>query len=175
MRLPALLVAAAIALQPTLSHAAETTCLTEKQAALLAGYALPSVITGATKRCSASLNGQSFLKANGPELAKRYSARKDETWPAAKSAFLTISKGKDDASKVFGQLSDSSLREMLDVVLEGMVAQEIPVTDCGKVDNFVRLLAPLPAENTAELVVMMVGLATEDKPAKPGKLALCKG
>jgi hypothetical protein len=63
---------------------------------------------------------------------------------------------------------------MLDVVLEGMVAQEIPVTDCSKVDNFVRLLAPLPAENTAELVVMMVSLATNDKPAKPGKLAICK-
>jgi 2-C-methyl-D-erythritol 2,4-cyclodiphosphate synthase len=95
--------------------------------------------------------------------------------PRRRLRSLTISKGKDDASKMFAQLPDSSLREMVDVVLEGMITQEIPVGECSKIDNFVRLLAPLPPENTAELVVMMVGLATADKPAKPGKLALCKG
>lgn len=167
--------AAAIAFQPVVAKAEEAPCITPKQAASLAGYALPSVISGTTKRCETSLSAQSFLKTGGSALAQRYATRKAETWPAAKAAFLAMSKGKDEASKVFTQLPDSSLREMVDVVLEGMIAQEIPVEDCSKIDNFVRLLAPLPPENTAELVVLMIGMATAKKVTKPGKLAICRG
>jgi hypothetical protein len=71
-------------------------------------------------------------------------------------------------------MPDSSLREMVDVVLEGMITQEIPVGECSKIDNFVRLLAPLPPENTAELVALLVSMGTANK-VKPGKLAVCKG
>ena len=45
---------------------------------------------------------------------------------------------------------DRSTQASVDVILEGMIAQEIPLGECGKIDNFVRLLAPLPPENTAE-------------------------
>jgi hypothetical protein len=174
MRLPAILVATALAIQPAMAQAQEAPCITPGQAASLAGYALPSVISGTSKRCDTNLSAKSFLKTNGPDLAKRYATRKAQTWPEAKAAFLAMSKGKDDASKIFSQLPDSSLREMVDVVLEGMIAQEIPLTECGKIDNFVRLLAPLPPENTAELVALMIGMATADKASKPGKLAICK-
>lgn len=173
MRLAAIL-AVALASQPVVAQAQDAPCISPQQAASLAGYALPSVISGTTKRCDTNLPAKSFLKTNGPALAERYATRKAETWPAAKSAFLAMSKGKDDASKIFSQLPDSSLREMLDVILEGMIAQEIPLGECAKIDNFVRLLAPLPPENTAELVALMVGMATADK-VKPGKLAICKG
>ncbi len=175
MRFTAIFAASALACQPVMAQTQMAPCITPKQAASLAGYALPSVISGTTKRCDTALTEKSFLKTNGPALAQRYATRKTETWPAAKAAFLAMSKGKDDASKIFSQLPDTSLREMVDVVLEGMIAQEIPVGECGKIDNFVRLLAPLPPENTAELVALMVGMATAEKAIKPGKLAICKG
>ncbi|MCB2047149.1 MAG: hypothetical protein KDE32_02850 [Novosphingobium sp.] len=174
MRFPAILAAAAFACQPTLASAQDTACLTSKQAGSLASYALPSVISGATKRCSTSLSDKSYLKSSGSALAKRYSVRKDENWPAAKSAFLAMSKGKDGADKVFSQLPDDSLKEMVDVVIEGLVTQEIPVEECSKIDNFVRVLSPLPPENTAELVVLLVGLAPAAKAKKPGKLSICE-
>jgi hypothetical protein len=175
MRFAALVAAAALACQPVMAQAQSAPCITAKQAASLAGYALPSVIAGTTKRCDANLPAQSFLKTNGPALAQRYATRKTETWPEARAAFLAMSKGKDDASKIFSQLPDASLRDMVDVVLEGMIAQEIPLTECSKIDNFVRILAPLPPENTAELVALLIDLGTSSKPAKPGKLAICKG
>ena len=174
MRIAAIVAAAAFAFQPALAKAVEAPCITPVQAASLAGYALPSVISGTTKRCSTTLSEKSFLKANGSALAERYASRKTENWPAAKAAFLAMSKGKEGADKVFSQLPDSSLREMVDVVLEGMIVQEIPIGECGKIDNVVRLLAPLPPENTVELVALMIGMATADK-AKPGKLAICRG
>ncbi len=174
MRLAAILAATALTIQPTVARAEESSCLTSKQAGSLAGYALPSVISGAAKRCSATLTDTSFLKTDGPALAERYAARKDATWPAAKTAFLAMSKGNEGAGKIFSSLPDSSLREMVDVVFEGMVAQQIPVDDCDKIDNFVRILAPLPPKNTAELVVLLIGLSTASKSEKPGKLAICK-
>ena len=174
MRIAAILAAAAFAIQSTAAQAGEASCLTSKQADSLAGYALPSVISGAAKRCSATLTDSSYLKTHGPALAERYAARKDATWPSAKAAFLTMSKGRDGADKIFSTLPDSSLREMVDVVFEGLVAQEIPVDGCDKIDNFVRILAPLPPENTAELVVLLIGLSPAAKSGKPGKLAICK-
>lgn len=174
MRFAPIFVAAALAGQPALAQAQQAPCITPQQASSLAGYALPSVISGTTKRCDSSLSSKSFLKTNGSALAARYAARKAETWPEARAAFLAMSKGKDDASKIFSQLPDSSLREMVDVVLEGMITQEIPVGECSKIDNFVRLLAPLPPENTAELVALLVSMGTANK-VKPGKLAVCKG
>jgi hypothetical protein len=173
MRLLATFALAALACQPAMAQAMQPSCLSAKQAASLAGYALPSVITGTTKRCATALDGTSYLKANGDALASRYAQRKDANWPEAKAAFLQMSRGKDDASNVLGQLPDESLRPMLDVILEGMVAQEIPLTDCGKIDSFVRLLAPLPPENTAELIALAMGLVGKSDKARPGKMAIC--
>jgi hypothetical protein len=59
-----------------------------------------------------------------------------------------------------------------------MVSQQIPVERCSTIDKVVRLLAPLPPANMAELVSVMVGLGAksdaEGKPRKIGKLALCQ-
>lgn len=173
MRILAALAVAAVACQPALAQSAQTACISPKQAEALMGYALPSVISGTSKRCAGALSQQSFLKANGAALASRYAERKNANWPAAKDAFLTLSNGKDDASKVLRQLPDSSLREMIDVILEGMIAQEIPVSDCGKIDSFVRLLAPLPPENTAELLALTMSTVGGSKPAKPGAMTIC--
>lgn len=173
MRILANVALALVACQPSVVAAMQPACMTPKQASALAAHALPSVITGTTKRCSATLTDSAFLKANGEDLAKRYATRKNDNWPDAKAAFLVMSSGKGDANKVFTQLPDDSLREMLDVILEGMVVQEIPVEDCGKIDKFVRLIAPLPPENTAELIVLAMGLAPKAVPPKPGMMAIC--
>jgi hypothetical protein len=173
MRLITTFALAALACQPALAQATNSSCLTQKQASSLAAYALPSVISGTTKRCSTALKADSFLKANGDALAGRYAERKNANWPEAKAAFLKMSQGKDDASKVLGQLPDESLRPMLDVILEGMVVQEIPLADCDKIDSFVSLLAPLPAENTAELIALTMKLVGQSRESKPGTMALC--
>ncbi len=156
------------------AQAAGPPCLTKGEFSSLAGYALPSVIAGTAKRCSLTLDGKAFLSTDGAKLAQRYSARKAQSWPGAKAAFVKLSSEKPETKNVFAKLSDDSLREMLDVILEGMVSQEIPLEKCQTIDQFVRLLAPLPPENTAELIALTVGLATDSKPAKVGKLNLCQ-
>ncbi len=175
MRKLAALASALLAVVPGIAQAQGPACLNAKEFSSLAAYALPSAITGATKRCTSTLSAGSFLKADGQALADRYASRKTANWPDAKVAFFKISGEKPETAQLLRSLPDDSLREMIDVILEGMVSQEIPLNKCGTIDNYVRLLAPLPPENMAELIALTVALSAGPEGPKFGKLNICKG
>jgi hypothetical protein len=171
MRKLAMTCAALLATVPGLAQAAQP-CLTPAEASALVGYALPAAISGTTKRCTPSLKAGAFLPKGGAELAGRYAARKAQNWPLAKAAFFKIGgNAKDQSSELLRTLPDPSLQQMLDAIIEGMVAQEIPLAKCGEIDRIVGLLAPLPAQNTAELVGVVLGLASKAGKAQPGKVS----
>ena len=174
MRLLPSIAAASLTVTPAMAQSAEP-CLTPAEFSALAGYAMPSVIAGATKRCATTLDGQSYLVRQGTALATRYATHKGTSWPMAKTAFLKFTaKGDSKADAILTGLPDNTLQQMLDGVVEGMVAQEIPLQDCSTIDNFVRLLAPLPPENTAELIGLAVGLASKgEKAGKASKVNIC--
>ncbi|MEZ5692282.1 MAG: hypothetical protein R3D99_00210 [Altererythrobacter sp.] len=175
MRTILTLAASTLLAMPGIAQAAEPACLTKGEFSALAAYAMPSVIEGSTKRCSPSLGPDAYLTKNGTPLAKRYAARKDASWPQAKTAFFKFSQKKGDKSAEFmRQLPDDSLKQIVDTVLEGMTSQEIPLEDCGTIDEFARLIAPLPAQNTAELLTLLVGLTSKPGTGAMGKLAICK-
>jgi hypothetical protein len=158
-----------------MAAAAQQQCLTPAEASSLAAYALPAAITGTSKRCSPSLPPSAFLPRGGAELASRYAARRAQNWPAAKAAFFKIGGGaKDESSAMLKTLPDTSLQQMLDAIIEGMVAQEIPTEKCGQIDRIVGLLAPLPAQNTADLIAVVLGLAGKSGQAQTGKFSICK-
>jgi hypothetical protein len=172
MRKIATLCAAALAMVSATAQAAQP-CLTPAEATSLTAYALPALISGTTKRCAPSLAPSAFLRKGGTELATRYAARKAQNWPAAKAAFLKIG-GKDDASTLLASLPDPSLQQMLDAIIEGMVAQEIPTERCSSIDRVIGLLAPLPAQNTAELIGVLLGFSSKTGGAKAGSFSICK-
>lgn len=170
-----LIAAAMLASAPGIANAADAPCLTAGEFSSLAGYSLPSVISGTTQRCAMTLGPKAFLNRSGKDLASRYAARKDKDWPKAKAAFLKISgtKGGGDVNKMFQNMPDNSLQQVLDAMLEGMVAQQIPLERCDTIDDVIRLLAPLPPENTAELIALAVGLGSKAKAGKVGSINLC--
>lgn len=175
MKRLSLFAAALLATAPGIASAAETPCLTAGEFSSLAGYSLPSVITGTTQRCATTLGPKAFLNRGGKSLAARYAARKGQDWPKAKAAFLKLSsnKGAEDVSKVFRTMPDPSLQQVLDAMMEGMVAQQIPLERCNTIDDVIRLLSPLPPENTAELIALAVGLGSKAKTGKVGSISLC--
>jgi len=165
-----------LAAVPGVVQAADSQCLTAREFSALAGYALPSVISGTSQRCGPSLGPKAFLRTSGKDLAGRYAARKTNDWPAAKSAFLKLSAKSPDAASAFKGMPDTSLQQVLSAMMEGMVAQQIPLDRCGAIDDLVRLLSPLPAENTAELIALAVGFGARSakaKSAKIGPINLC--
>jgi hypothetical protein len=172
MRKFATICAAALATVSGTAQAAQP-CLTPAEASSLVGYALPAAISGTTKRCTPSLAPSAFLPKGGAELAARYAAGKAQNWPAAKAAFLKMG-GKDQTTTMLAGLPDPSLQQMLDAIIEGMVAQEIPTEKCGTIDRVIGLLAPLPAQNTAELIGVILGLTSKSGGTKSGSFSICR-
>jgi hypothetical protein len=164
----------ALAALPGMAHAATPPCLTAAEFTSLASYGLPSVITGATQRCAATLPADAWLKQNGTQLSARYAQAKPRVWPGAKAAFMKFSDtGDKQAGDLIKTLPDATLQAMLDGLVEGMIAQQLPTKDCGMVDRLVRLLSPLPPENTAELIALAAGLGAKSGQARTGKFSLC--
>lgn len=174
MRKPVQIIALALAAAPGVVQAAEPPCLTAREFTDLSSYALPSIITGTAERCSAALGPGAFLKRDGRALAARYAAAKPAAWPGAKNAFLKLSGGANsDAAELFRSLSDDKLRPLVDTLVEGLIAQQVPAERCRTIDTALRLVAPLPPQNTAELIALAVGLGSRSGGGKLGKLTIC--
>lgn len=155
--------------------AAAPTCLTPREFTALSTYALPSVIDGTAKACSPVLGAQGYLPQHGGELAQRYSVGKDRAWPEAKAAFIKISTASSpESAQLFLAMPDDSLQQVVDAAMVGIVSGKIKPGSCGTIDRVVGLLAPLPAENTAELIAVLVGLGSKADQPRLGKFAICK-
>ena len=167
-------IAMALIAAPGVAQAAEPPCLTAREFTALSSYALPSIITGTAQRCSAALGPNAFLKRSGNALAARYAADRSAAWPGAKTAFLKLSGGGgSDAVDIFRNLPDHKLQPMVDTLVEGLVAQQVPTERCQAIDSMVRLLSPLPPQNTAELIALAVGLGSRSGGGKLGRIAIC--
>jgi len=175
MRTFALLATATLALAPVAAQAAEPPCLTAAEFTAVSSYALPSIITGTTERCAGALPADAWLRRNGTQLSTRYAEAKPAAWPAAKAAFLKLggSATNAEATNLLKSLPDASLQPMFDTVIAGMIGQQLPTERCGMVDRVVRLLAPLPPENTAELIAVLVGIGAKSGRAKVGSFSIC--
>lgn len=171
-------VSALLVLFSSAANAAVPPCLTAGEFTSLATYALPSMISGTSQRCATRLSANAYLRRNGSELVSRYSQRKASSWPGAKAAFLKLSAStNNDANNLIRSLPDSSMQPMLDSLMEGMISQRIPLDRCTTIDRAIGLLAPLPAENTAELIALAVGLGaktgTSTGSGKLGAISIC--
>jgi hypothetical protein len=70
-------------------------------------------------------------------------------------------------------MPDAKLQPMVDALVEGLVAQQLPAERCRTIDTAISLLAPLPPQNTAELIALAVGLGSRSGGGKVGKLTIC--
>ena len=167
--------AAALLLVPQAAMAADEVCLTPREFTALSTYALPSVIGGTSRACSALLPPDSFLRRSGDELAARYARGKAAAWPEARAAFLKMSAAKDPgAAQLFTAMPDDALQQVADAALAGIVASKVKPDSCATIDRALALLSPLPPENTAELIALAAGLGSKSGEAKLGKFAICK-
>lgn len=149
-----------IALCPALATAATPACLTRGEARSVLTYSLPQVIDGTAKRCRQALPADSFLSSHGQEVVQRYSGPRDQYWPQARSAFLKLSRSRDETfGSVAAQLPDDTLKPLVDATVSGLVAQSIHLESCDEIDLAINLLAPLPPQNTAGLIALFIEIA----------------
>ena len=148
-----LMLAAALAASP-----APRACLTEADAQAVALVALPEIIRQTGTVCAARLPANSLVRrTNGPFLAK-YDAEADRAWPVARAA---ITRMIDPMADVL--LQSQYARPVLTSLLVPQLVGRIEPADCGTLDRLVTLLAPLPARNTAAIVVTALAYFKAEK------------
>lgn len=141
----------------------------------LVGFALPSALGGAIKGCKPHLSANGYFATRGNEFLDRYAARKDGNWPMAKAAFLKLG-GNGDAkmADTFSKLPDEAVKPFVEAMVGELVGSEIKPDQCKAIERGVRLLAPLPPENTAELVSFIFAMTSDSRSGKSSALPLCK-
>lgn len=170
--------AAALALlqgQMAQAATASAQCISENEMTGLVGFALPSALDGAMKGCKPHLATTGYFATRGNEFLERYTARKDANWPMAKAAFLKFGGSGDAKIKdTFAKLPDEAVKPFVEAMVSELVGSEIKPDQCKAIERGVRLLAPLPPENTAELVSFILALSSGNKGAKTSSLPICK-
>ena len=149
-------------------------CLTAPEFTALAGYTMPSIITGLGKSCATALPPGAYLRGNGDALAARYASAKPAAWPGAKAAFLKLSTGaKGGVIDMVRTMPDDQQQVLVDTLVAGAVAQHMAPARCAPVSEMLRLLSPLPPESTAEIVGLTVGLGSKLGEAHFGQISIC--
>lgn len=154
-------------------------CLSEPEVNGLISFALPSVLDGTIKACKPHLAADGYFATRCGEFVARYAARKDSNWPIAKAAFLKLgTSGDAKLANTMKALPDNALQPFVEAMASEMVGSEIKASQCTAIERGVRILSPLPPENTAELLTFVVVLSSAAgkgaKPAKASSLPICK-
>jgi hypothetical protein len=159
---------ATLAIQPIAASAASS-CLTPAEAQAIVRVALPDIIGGVSDKCKANLAGTSFILQSGPGMIARYRSSANAAWGAAKPAMTKIA---GDQASFLANLPDDAVKPLLSALVSGEIGKGIKPEQCGKIDNLMAAVAPLPAENMADLVVAIAGLTAKE--GKASKINICE-
>ena len=176
---PVIAAAATIAL-PTqaVAQAAASACLAPAEVRALTTFSMPSVLNGLIANCTAQVGARSFMATQGRGLVAAYAGGKDAAWPAARKAFFRLADGGKPSDKemaaAVAKLPDSALQPFVEGMISSMIGAKLKPGQCVVADKLMRLLAPLPPENTSELVSTVIELAEADRKSGAGGLNLCK-
>lgn len=147
----------------TAARAASDACLTPSDLDAVFAYALPTVIDAAGQTCRPVLPPGGYLATQGLDLAARYRSGQPAAWPLAKAAVLKVGigalTGKGGAGglgKFAALLPDGALQGFASGFVNQMVIQAVHPVDCPDIEFALHMIAPLPPENAAGLITLVV-------------------
>ncbi len=126
---------------------AQTACLTGPEAEAITQVALPEIIRDAGRVC-ASLPATSLLRRPSGAFIAKYETEADRAWPTARAAI-----GKLSDPAITPLLDSNFARPLVTSLVAPQVTGRLQASDCPTLDRLVTLLEPLPAKNTAGIVV----------------------
>lgn len=150
-----------VGLMATTTAQAAQQCLPPREAEALILALAPSLIQQVSTTCAANLPGNAYLRRSSGTLSAKFAGEADAAWPLAREAVKKVV--GDDVR----ELLDTELARPLVTSMVGpMVVKDLKPADCPRVDRVMGLLDPLPAKNTAALLVAILEMAGKDKPGK---------
>ena len=172
-RLMPVLALAALASAQAASAQDAGKCLSEREIAQLAVYAVPPLVEGVRGKCARNLSANGYLSKSGDSFVAKYAALQDEAWPGAKSAITKFATGKTTSKKdaetfaMIAGLPDDAVRPLVDAMIAQKIGEEVKLGDCGKIERGIQLLSPLGARDSGALVGFIFALV------KPDDAAVC--
>lgn len=166
--------AAAAALIPAeaqAQQAAAKACLTEREVAQMAIYAVPSVVEGVRGKCAAKLSKSGFLATKGNEFAAKYAALQNETWPVAKAGVLKfVGTPKTGAAKandpiaMFAALPDDAVRPLVDAMIAQKIGEAVKPEHCVNVERGMQLASVMNPRDSGAMIAFVMAMT---KPTNP--------
>lgn len=150
-------------------------CISQAQISNLAIYAVPLLVDGVQGKCVGQLPSDGFLATSGAEFTAPYTHLQDSVWPEAREGFMYFAAngGKQDEgmqgeglanAQLLRSLPDEALRPLFDAIITQKVGESVKLGDCHKVERALELMAPLPPENTGELIALLVSAVGKQEP-----------
>lgn len=156
---------AALLHTPAANAAANSTaCISEAEVSGLAIYAMPSLLDGVGGICAEHLSPDGFLASNGVQLADNYTELSQSSWPLAKSGLMKFIGDDSGDLAMFAELPDEAVRPFVDAIIIQKITGEIKPGDCSRIERGIRILAPLPPENTGELIGFIMSMVKVKNP-----------
>lgn len=160
---------AAAALVATTSAAAQApACIPQREAEALFLALAPAMIGSVAATCATALPPNALLRRSVGPLTAKYAAESDAAWPAAREGLRKLV-GPDNAAMVDSELA----RPMVSAMVAPMLAKAVKPKDCPNIDRILTLADPLPAKNTAGLIVAIIDIAGDKKPRGASPFAVC--
>jgi hypothetical protein len=153
--------AAAVALAAAPAQAAGQGCLTQAQVEDMTLFFMPSLLDALAAKCGPSLPASAYILNGGKTLSQRLLTETAPRWAGASSALRTMA-GQD----VPAGLSQETARGLIRDMATGELLAKLKPDECARLDEALNLLSPLPPENLAGLIYMLMEVGIGKKPSK---------
>lgn len=168
MKIPAALalaaVAAATAMAPQTAQAQQAN-LTGEQVTSMVRFAMPTLLRTTYTTCANTFAANGYMVANREALTAKFSAGSQAHWPKAKAGLQSFA---GDEGALFGTMPDEALQPFVLAMIGQMVAKEITPDSCGTIENIMRELDPMPADNVAGLIGAIFHAASKERQGNRG-------
>lgn len=134
-------------------------CVNHGEARAVMRAVAPSFLVGVMARCRPVLGADSFFTTGGAAMVARYRTAAAPSLPAAATTLLRVAAPADASAQTLLRqpgLVQAMLPPMLDALFTQTMAEKLPLDACGAIDSALGMLAPLPPENMAELLLIAV-------------------
>jgi hypothetical protein len=137
-------------------------CLTRAQINDATLFVLPSVLDALATKCRAALPANAYLLNGGQALSRRLTATSGDHWQGAVSIVARLARKKQFPTDI----SPDTARALIRDALTNEALNKLKAADCGRINEALDILAPLPPENIGRIVALFIDIGGESDRAK---------
>ncbi len=133
---------------PVTAIAQDARCISRDESRAVVANLMPELIANSGRHCAAQIGDQTFLARNADELGRSLSPHAKSAWPAARAALERLGGNPLPDNAALLDLGRNALAT-------GIVGN-LDADSCGMVNTLVEQIAPLPAENFANVFALFL-------------------